>query len=245
MATIITICKDADEALRKVLAHIVKVDDVYATSAAMLVTADQDIEVKGMKKYVSRGGFKLEGALEYFNIDVQNKKCIDVGSSTGGFTDCLLQHGAGEVTCVDVNYAQLHWSLRTHERVQVFERTNIRTASPHDLGAPFDVVVCDLSFIGLSGLAQTFAHLCAPASALIALVKPQFESERGATQDGIVVDENVRLQAVEAVKTSLQAEGFIIHGFVESSIVGTKGNHEYLLYATYTGIDKEKTAGAI
>ncbi|MBQ9690949.1 MAG: TlyA family RNA methyltransferase, partial [Eggerthellaceae bacterium] len=219
-------CATGDEALRMILAHKVKVDDIYATSAAQMITPLQCIEVKQKKKYVSRGGYKLETALDYFDIDVSGKRCIDVGSSTGGFTDCLLQRGALEVSCVDVNYSQLHWSLRTNERVHVFERTNIRTARPEDLGAPFDVVVCDLSFIGLRGLSSQFARLCKPGSLLISLVKPQFEGRRGITSQGIVTDEGERLFTVEMVKEALTNVGFCVIGFVESSLVGTNGNQE-------------------
>ena len=167
---------DRAGALRAVLAHTVRVDDVYPTSAAIKVSSDADILVKGAKRYVSRGGFKLQGGIDAFGVDVSGLRCIDVGSSTGGFTDCLLQAGAASVTCVDVNYGQLAFSLREDERVTVFERTNIRTADPAALGAPFDVVVADLSFIGLAGLAGVFASLCAEGSLLLALIKPQFES---------------------------------------------------------------------
>ncbi|ACV21859.1 16S/23S rRNA (cytidine-2'-O)-methyltransferase TlyA [Slackia heliotrinireducens] len=226
---------DRGEALRAVLAHEVKVDDVYATSAAVLVRPDADIQVKGRKRYVSRGGYKLEGALKHFGQDVTGLRCIDIGSSTGGFTDCLLKSGAAEVTCVDVNYSELAWSLRSDERVRVFERTNIRTADPVALGAPFDLLVADLSFIGLAGLAQVFASLCRPGSVFIALVKPQFESLHEETDRGIVRDENVRLRTVSEVEAALSDAGFAVEGFVESQITGTKGNVEYLLRAVFEG----------
>ena len=140
---------DAGTVLRAVLAHEVKVDDVYVTSAAVKVAPDAEIVVRGRKQFVSRGGHKLQGALDAFGQDVQGLNCIDVGSSTGGFTDCLLQAGAAHVACVDVNYGQLAWKIRTDERVSVFERTNIKLADPGELGAPFDLIVCDVSFIGL------------------------------------------------------------------------------------------------
>lgn len=131
---------DADAALRAVIAREVRVDDVYVSSAALKVSPDADIYVKNARAFVSRGGHKLQGALDGFGVDVSGLRCIDIGSSTGGFTDCLLQAGANEVTCVDVNYGQLAWQVRQDERVRVFERTNIRLASPEDLGAPFDVI---------------------------------------------------------------------------------------------------------
>ena len=136
---------DAGTVLRAVLAHEVKVDDVYVTSAAVKVAPDAEIVVRGRKQFVSRGGHKLQGALDAFGQDVQGLNCIDVGSSTGGFTDCLLQAGAAHVACVDVNYGQLAWKIRTDERVSVFERTNIKLADPGELGAPFDLIVCDVS----------------------------------------------------------------------------------------------------
>ena len=124
---------DRDAVLRAVIAREVRVDDVYVSSAAIKIFPDADLSVKNRRNYVSRGGFKLQGALDYFKQDVSGLRCIDVGSSTGGFSDCLLQAGAAEVTCVDVNYGQLAWKSRQDPRVKVFERTNIRTADPADL----------------------------------------------------------------------------------------------------------------
>ena len=224
---------DAGTVLRAVLAHEVKVDDVYVTSAAVKVAPDAEIVVRGRKQFVSRGGHKLQGALDAFGQDVQGLNCIDVGSSTGGFTDCLLQAGAAHVACVDVNYGQLAWKLREDERVRVFERTNIKTAVPAELGAPFDIVVADLSFIGLAGLADVFAALCAPGTVCLLLVKPQFESAHDETDRGIVRDESVRLRVVKEVSDAFAAAGFSIEGAVESPIKGAEGNVEYLVKAVY------------
>lgn len=224
---------DAGEALRLVLAHQVKVGDVYPTSAAVRVSPDAAVEVKGRKRFVSRGGFKLQGALDAFGQSVEGLRCVDIGSSTGGFTDCLLQAGAASVACVDVNYGQLAWSIRQDRRVSVFERTNIRLADPADLGAPFDVLVADLSFIGLAALAPTFARLCAPGSVFIGLVKPQFESRHDETDRGVVRDAAVRKRVVDEVRAALAAEGFDVSGVVESPITGPEGNVEYLVRAVY------------
>lgn len=224
---------DAGEALRLVLAHQVKVGDVYPTSAAVRVMPEAVVEVKGRKRYVSRGGFKLQGALDAFGQDVRGMRCIDIGSSTGGFTDCLLQAGAASVACVDVNYGQLAWSIRQDERVSVFERTNIRLADPAELGAPFDLLVADLSFIGLAALAPTFARLCAEGSVFIGLVKPQFESRHEETDHGVVRDAAVRERVVDEVSAALAAEGFDVGGVVESPITGPEGNVEYLVRAVY------------
>lgn len=226
---------DAAAALRAVLAHEVRVDDVYATSAAMLVRPDADIFVRGGKHYVSRGGHKLAGALAAFGMDVAGKRCIDVGSSTGGFTDCLLQAGAARVACVDVNYGQLAWSLREDARVDVFERTNIRLAEPAALGAPFDVLVTDVSFISLASLAPVFAALSAPGSVFVGLIKPQFESAHEETCRGVVMDAAVRQRTVDEVCAAFVAAGFAVQGVVESSIKGPEGNVEYLMHAVYAG----------
>ena len=232
---------DAGTVLRAVLAHEVKVDDVYVTSAAVKVAPDAEIVVRGRKQFVSRGGHKLQGALDAFGQDVQGLNCIDVGSSTGGFTDCLLQAGAAHVACVDVNYGQLAWKIRTDERVSVFERTNIKLADPGELGAPFDLIVCDVSFIGLAVLAPAFARLSrlatedAPASVFLGLVKPQFESRHDETDHGIVRDEAVRARTVEEVRCALEHEGFEVTGTIESPIKGAEGNVEYLVRAVFRG----------
>lgn len=232
---------DAGTVLRAVLAHEVKVDDVYVTSAAVKVAPDAEIVVRGRKQFVSRGGHKLQGALDAFGQDVQGLNCIDVGSSTGGFTDCLLQAGAAHVACVDVNYGQLSWKIRTDERVSVFERTNIKLADPGELGAPFDLIVCDVSFIGLAVLAPAFARLSRPAtedasaSVFLGLVKPQFESRHDETDHGIVRDEAVRARTVEEVRCALEREGFEVTGTIESPIKGAEGNVEYLVRAVFQG----------
>lgn len=232
---------DAGTVLRAVLAHEVKVDDVYVTSAAVKVAPDAEIVVRGRKQFVSRGGHKLQGALDAFGQDVRGLNCIDVGSSTGGFTDCLLQAGAAHVACVDVNYGQLAWKIRTDERVSVFERTNIKLADPGELGAPFDLIVCDVSFIGLAVLAPAFARLSRPASdgasasVFLGLVKPQFESRHDETDHGIVRDEAVRARTVEEVRCALEREGFEVTGTIESPIRGAEGNVEYLVRAVFQG----------
>ena len=226
---------DADAVLRAVIAREVRVDDVYVSSAALKVRPDADIFVKNTKKFVSRGGHKLQGALDHFQQNVEGMRCIDVGSSTGGFSDCLLQAGAASVACVDVNYGQLAWNLRQDPRVTVFERTNIRLANPADLGAPFDMVVCDLSFIGLAQLACVFVGLCKQGSTFLGLIKPQFESQHEETDHGIVRSEEVRQRVVSEVTAALEEHGFNVNGVVESSIKGAEGNVEYLVHATFGG----------
>lgn len=223
---------DADSALRGVIAGEVLVDDAPATSAAQKVGVDANVRVRGRARYVSRGGEKLKGAIDAFGVDASGLRCLDIGSSTGGFTDCLLQEGAAYVACVDVNYGQLAWEVRTNPRVGVFERMNIRKVSPDELGAPFDLIVIDVSFIGLSKLAADIARFSASGTRLLALVKPQFESKRGEAPGGVVVDEAVRVRTVDEVQKALGEHGFSTLGCVKSSIVGRRsGNVEYLLYA--------------
>lgn len=183
----------ADEALRSVMAREVRVDDVYVSSAAVRVSPDADVFVKNRKRYVSRGGYKLQGALDAFGQDVRGMRCIDIGSSTGGFTDCLLRAGAASVACVDVNYGQLAMKLRQDERVTAFERTNIKLADPVELGAPFDLIVIDVSFIGLAQLAPVFARLSrAGEGGAGASCRDSGDCERGVDQresgDGLACD---------------------------------------------------------
>ncbi|WP_165253304.1 TlyA family RNA methyltransferase [Adlercreutzia sp. ZJ304] len=229
------ICADAEEALRRVLAREVRVEDVYASSAAMMVPPNVNLFVKHEKQFVSRGGHKLQGALNAFGQNVSNMRCIDIGSSTGGFTDCLLQAGAKSVTCVDVNYGQLAWSIRTDPRVEVFERTNIKLANPQELGAPFDLIVIDVSFIGLASLAPIFPKLAQRGSVFIGLVKPQFESRHEETDRGVVRNETIRVRTVAEVKEALEKEGFRVTNTQKSSITGPKGNVEYLVHAVFEG----------
>lgn len=228
---------DRDAALRSVMAGEVLVGDVVASSAAAKVDADAEVRLRtrASGRFVSRGGHKLQAALDGFGVSPQGLRCCDVGSSTGGFTDCLLQAGAAEVTCVDVNYGQLAWKLREDPRTCVIERTNIRTADPTALGAPFDLVAIDVSFIGLAPLASVLAGLCAPGSQLLALVKPQFESAHDETDHGVVRDEAVRLRTVDEVREALAGAGFEVRGAIESPVRGPSGNVEYLIHAQHTG----------
>lgn len=226
------LAKTPDEALRFIMAREVKVNDCFATSPATRVRASDTITLKTRLSYVSRGGYKLEKALTVFHENVAGKRCIDIGSSTGGFSDCLLQAGAAQVSCVDVNYGQLAWKIRTDARVRVFERTNIRTVSPDELDAPYDVMVADLSFIGLASLAGVFAQLGHPGSVFIGLVKPQFESKHNETCGGVVLDSDVRTRTIHEVEQALEQAGFTVSGCVESPIKGArKGNIEYLVRA--------------
>ncbi len=222
-----------EQATSRILAKQVKVDGEYITSPSSVFSEDVDIEIVGVKQYVSRGGFKLEHALKHFEIDVRDKNCLDIGSSTGGFSDCLLQFGASRVACVDVNYGQLAWEIRSDVRTCVFERTNIKHATNVQLGGPFDIVVIDVSFIGLAALAQKISELTRAGGQLVALVKPQFEAKSSEIVDGKVEDEAVRERTVEEVSFALRDRGFRVVGSCESPILGNKKhNKEYLISAT-------------
>jgi 23S rRNA (cytidine1920-2'-O)/16S rRNA (cytidine1409-2'-O)-methyltransferase len=225
---------NAAAALRAIMAREVKVDDVYATSAAQPVDERASVWVRGRKRFVSRGGDKLQGALDAFNINAEGKSCLDIGSSTGGFSDCLLQAGAARVACVDVNYGQLAWEVRTNPRVAVYERTNIKLADPLELGGPFDIVVIDVSFIGLASLAPTIAKMCKLGATFLGLIKPQFEAQASEVCGGVVRDADVRERVVSEVKEALGQVGFEVRGVIPSPIKGAKShNTEYLIWATY------------
>jgi len=184
--------------------------------------------------YVSRGGIKLEHALKEFNINPQGKIAIDVGASTGGFTDCLLQHGAAKVYSVDVAYGQFAWKLRQDPRVKVIERKNIRYLTLKDLGlATSDIGLCtiDVSFISLSKVLPAVYDLLAERAEVIALIKPQFEARREQVgKGGIIKDPKVHEEVIEKAKKSAQEVGFKIKGVIQSPIEGADGNIEFLIY---------------
>jgi len=184
--------------------------------------------------YVSRGGIKLEKALTEFKIDAQGKIAIDVGASTGGFTDCLLQHGAAKVYAVDVAYGQFDWKLRNDPRVKVVERTNARYLTLSDLGlktSDIGLCVIDVSFIALSKIFPAVYNLLAEKGEVIALIKPQFEARREQVgRGGIVKDPKVREEVIERVKAEAIKTGFKVLGVIQSPIEGAKGNIEYLIW---------------
>lgn len=205
---------------------------MVATKAATLVAPDASIRIADDgPRFVSRAGDKLRHALDRFDIEIRGRRAVDVGASTGGFTDCLLQAGAAAVCAVDVGYGQLHWSLRTDERVDVVERTNIRTADPAGLGGPFGVVVADLSFISLAIVAGQLVALGAPETDWIVLVKPQFEvGKDDVGTGGIVRDPSLWSQAMSTVSEAFGAHGLEAHGVDVSPVVGTKGNREFVVW---------------
>lgn len=181
--------------------------------------------------FVSRGGLKLEAALEHFGIDVAGKVALDVGASTGGFTDCLLQRGAARVYAIDVGYNQLAWSLRNDARVVVHEKVNIRGATRDLVPEPVEIIVIDVSFISLEVVIPPALELAAEHVALVALIKPQFEvGKERVGKGGIVRDEDARERAVRRIEAFLAGVGLAHEGTIPSPITGAKGNREYLIY---------------
>lgn len=222
-------------ALGVVLAGEVFVEGLRVDKAGVLVEDDAAVEVRGPAcPYVSRGGIKLAGALDAFGIDVGGLLCLDLGASTGGFTDCLLQRGASKVIAVDVGYGQLAHKLRVDARVVVMERTNGRALTSEGIGGPTDLTVVDASFIGLAKLMPAVSDCTRPGGTLVALVKPQFEvgRELASQTRGVVRDEKIRTAAVANATRSVEQAGFEIRMHQDSVLVGPKGNREVFLYAT-------------
>lgn len=205
-----------------------------ATKAARMVAPHEPVEVRGPgPRFVSRGGEKLDAALDRFAVPVAGRRALDAGASTGGFTDSLLQRGATEVVAVDVGYGQLHERLRADPRVVVRERLNVRELAPGDLGEPFDLVVADLSFISLRTVAPALVGQAGPGADLVWLVKPQFEAGRSeaARGRGVIRDPAVWQRALESVGVALAGAGAAIMGLMASPLRGADGNVEFLLRA--------------
>ena len=210
---------------------VVGAGDVRIDKPGMLLAADNLLRLKDQPlPYVSRGGLKLAAALQQFAVDVRDAICLDVGASTGGFTDCLLQNGARQVFAVDVGYGQLAWSLRQDARVVVLERCNIRTAPDTLLPAPASIVVFDVSFISLRLVLAPALRFCTADAMVIALVKPQFEvGQADVGKGGIVRDAAARQRALIQAQDTLTALGVGPLQSMDSPIQGAKGNHEFLL----------------
>jgi 23S rRNA (cytidine1920-2'-O)/16S rRNA (cytidine1409-2'-O)-methyltransferase len=219
-----------------IIAGQVLVNEQKQNKSGALVPEDAEIRILGEQlPYVSRGGLKLESALKEFKVSVAGRTALDVGASTGGFTDCLLQHGCEKVFAVDVGYGQMAWKLRQDPRVVVIERTNIRAMDPSLIPAPVDVVVIDASFISLEKVIPSIMQFLRPGSELIALIKPQFEVGKGQVgKGGIVRDETARAAAVTRIADFIRSIGLDVKGVIPSPIQGQDGNVEYLLYATTT-----------
>ena len=230
------ICTSRERAKTNIMAGLIFVDGQRVDKAGEKVSVDADIVFKGEElKYVSRGGLKLEKAMNTFGIDLTNKVCMDIGASTGGFTDCMLQNHASKVFSVDVGYGQFAWKLRTDERVVCMERTNI---TPEDIGVPLDFASIDVSFISLRTIMPAVKNLLGDKGEVVALIKPQFEAGREKVgKKGVVRDIEVHLEVVNKIVNFLIENDFNVLGLSFSPIKGPEGNREYLVYFTK---DKEK-----
>ena len=206
------------------------------------LAADAALAVKGNDHpWVSRGGLKLAHALDHFGIEVDGKTALDIGASTGGFTDVLLSRGAGRIYAIDVGYGQLAWKLRQDPRVIVHERVNARHLTRAHVPEPVDMITCDASFIGLATLLPVPLALAAEEAELVALVKPQFEAGREHVgKGGVVRDPAVHHEVCERGAAWVAAQGWTVVGVVESPVLGPQGNREFLLYACRSGIAKEQ-----
>ncbi|MEH7546342.1 MULTISPECIES: TlyA family RNA methyltransferase [Bacillaceae] len=222
-----------EKAKRAIMAGLVYTNEERLDKPGEKVKVDIPLNIKGnVLPYVSRGGLKLEKALKVFDVNVENKVLLDIGSSTGGFTDCALQNGAKMSYALDVGYNQLAWKLRQDERVIVMERTNFRYVTPADLSREMpNFATIDVSFISLTLILPVLKTLLIPGSDIIALVKPQFEAGREQVgKKGIVRDEKVHLQVIEKIINFSIKEGYVVKNLSYSPITGGDGNIEFLLH---------------
>lgn len=227
-----------EKAQALILAGKVSVDGQRADKPGRPVSTTTAITVEQPLKYVSRGGLKLEAALEHFRISVAGKVCLDIGTSTGGFTDCLLQQGALRVHAVDTGAGQIDWKLRSDPRVVLHERVNARYLTFEQIGEFADLIACDVSFISVTLLLHALISLLTPAGDFIILVKPQFEAGREAvTHGGIVRDPAAHQFACDKVANALHSAGFATQ-IIESPLLGAEGNKEFLLHARSESNDR-------
>jgi 23S rRNA (cytidine1920-2'-O)/16S rRNA (cytidine1409-2'-O)-methyltransferase len=216
-----------------ILAGDVMVDGQKVDKPGHAVAPDSKIELADQPRYVGRGGLKLEAALDHFGIQVQGKVCLDVGSSTGGFTDCLLQRGAARVYAIDVGTGQLDWKLRNDPRVIVHEQLNARYLSRDEVPESIDLAVCDVSFISITMILPVLPNLLAKSAGMVILVKPQFELERHQVgKGGIIRDPALHQQACRRVEDAVKQLGFQT-AIIPSPVLGAEGNQEFLLYARH------------
>jgi 23S rRNA (cytidine1920-2'-O)/16S rRNA (cytidine1409-2'-O)-methyltransferase len=222
-----------EKAKRLVLAGQVLIDGRPAPKPGHPVTPDHTIEIKETERFVSRGGEKLEGAMQAFHLDLTDNICLDIGSSTGGFTDCMLQHGATRVYAVDVGKGQLHWKLREDERVVVMETTNARYLTPADIPEPADFASIDTSFISLTKILPAVQGLLKPGGHIVSLIKPQFEAGKEEVDKGrgVITDPAIHEAVVSKIQNfGTEKLGLKWLGLETSPIKGPKGNIEFLAY---------------
>ena len=223
------LCPSREKAQRVIMAGGVFSGGTRLDKASQQLSNDTPLEVREADRYVGRGGHKLEAALTHFAIDPSGRVCLDVGASTGGFTDCLLQHGAARVYALDVGHGQLDWKIRNDPRVVVMEHHNARHLQPGDLPEKADLVVADVSFISLTLVLPPAAGVLTDGGVIVALIKPQFELSRAEVgRGGVVRDEALRDKAVEKIRGFAAGAGWTWGGVVASPLAGADGNREFL-----------------
>jgi 23S rRNA (cytidine1920-2'-O)/16S rRNA (cytidine1409-2'-O)-methyltransferase len=219
-----------EQARRAVMAGNVRVGTRIAVKPSELFEEEASISIKATAKYVGRGALKLESALDYFKIDVGGKRALDIGASTGGFTDCMLQRGAGKVYAVDVGHGQLNWKLRNDPRVIVLEKVNARSLSRRHVPELVDLCVIDVSFISLTLILPKAFDLITPTGVILALIKPQFELQRADVgRGGIVREPDLHRKAQEKIVAFVTDSGHVVTGIVPSAIKGADGNQEFFV----------------
>ena len=228
------LCASRHEAASAIDAGRVLVNGALAEKPARLVAPGDAVTVSGPPpRFVGRGGEKLDAALEHFAIDVAGQRWLDVGASTGGFTDCLLSRGAAAVVALDVGHGQLHPTLRNDDRVTVLERTNVRSTTPATIGGPVDGIAVDVSFISLKVIIPVLAELCQPGSPMVLLVKPQFEAGRAEVSRGrgVITDPAIHRRVQAEIDQALRDGGYAVRGWMDSPVLGGHGNKELLVHA--------------
>ncbi|MGD8983673.1 MAG: TlyA family RNA methyltransferase [Desulfobacteraceae bacterium] len=226
------LAESREKAKATIMAGLVEVDKRPLDKPGHLISVSAAISLKEpFPPYVSRGGLKLEAALDQFAVDVKGKVLLDVGASTGGFTDCLLQRGAEKVIAVDVGYGQLHWKIRQDPRVIVLERTNIRHLKPEDVNEQIHGAVIDVSFISLRLVVPAVSELILRDAFIVALIKPQFEVDKGQVgKGGVVRDPSLHQQVIDRLSRFFKDVGWTILGHIPSPLLGPKGNKEFFVF---------------
>lgn len=233
-----------EKAKAMIMEGSVYVNNQKEDKAGSMFDTGAQVEVRGKTlRYTSRGGLKLEKAMEQFAVSLEQKTCMDIGASTGGFTDCMLQNGARKVYAVDVGYGQLAWKLRQDARVCCMEKTNIRYVTPQDIGEPLDFASVDVSFISLTKVLGPAKELLKEQGEMVCLIKPQFEAGREKVgKKGVVRDKNVHLEVIGQVVSFARGLGFHVLGLEYSPIKGPEGNIEYLMHIRKDGTGLQEEA---
>lgn len=233
-----------EKAKAMIMEGSVYVNNQKEDKAGSMFDTGAQVEVRGKTlRYASRGGLKLEKAMEQFAVSLEQKTCMDIGASTGGFTDCMLQNGARKVYAVDVGYGQLAWKLRQDARVCCMEKTNIRYVTPQDIGEPLDFASVDVSFISLTKVLGPAMELLKEQGEMVCLIKPQFEAGREKVgKKGVVRDKNVHLEVIGQVVSFARGLGFHVLGLEYSPIKGPEGNIEYLMHIRKDGTGLQEEA---